>query len=123
MLLFRVKASRKIINLTWWNAVAIAAVFCSVNGNTKEVPSTKDDPVLGRVPGSRIVAADRKENDTLKVPLERIVFNLQSQRFNAYRTASARGQGRQILYELPAGTTLADASHYFEGRIRQANGE
>ena len=57
------------------------------------------------------------------MPLERIVFNLQSQQFNAYRTVAAQGPGRQILYALPAGTSLADASRYFEEKIRQANGE
>ena len=111
------------MTLKWWGAFALATALWPVNGYAKEGAIPKDDPVLGRIPSSAIVTADRKDNDTIRVPLERIVFNLQSQKFNAYRTAAAQGAGRQILYGLPAGTSLADASHYYEERIRQANGE
>jgi outer membrane protein OmpA-like peptidoglycan-associated protein len=106
-----------------WGALAILAALWTVHGYPKEGVSPKDDPVLGRVPGSTILTAERRENDTVRVPLERIIFNLQSQQFNAYRTAAAQGPGRQVLYALPVGTSLADASHYYEEKIRQANGE
>ena len=107
-----------------WGALAIlVAALWTVHGRAMEGARPNDDPVLGRVPDSTILAAERKDNDTVRVPLERIVFNLQSQRFNAYRTAVAQGPGRQILYALPAGTSLADASRYYEEKIRQADGE
>jgi OmpA-OmpF porin, OOP family len=124
VLLFWVKAARKAMALKRWSALAVVvAALWTVHGSAKEGASPKDDPVLGRVPGSAILTAERKDNDTVRVPMERIVFNLQSQKFNAYRTAAARGQGGQVLYALPAGTSLADASHYYEEKIRQANGE
>jgi hypothetical protein len=69
------------------------------------------------------VAYERKDQAEIRIPLERIIFDLQTQKFNAFKTISASGRLIRILYALPAGSTPHDAGGYYENALRQANGE
>ncbi len=83
----------------------------------------KDDPLLPRYPGAVVVASDRRDHGDVRMPLERVVFDLQSQKFNPYRTAAAQGTVIQTLYELPAGTGTAAALKFFGDTFAQANAQ
>lgn len=92
-------------------------------GYGKDVSATNEHPALSRVPGSKVVASERKEQGEMDIPLERIVFDLQTQKFNNFKTVSASGLLTRTLYELPAESTPEEAARYYEDSLGQANGK
>jgi OmpA-OmpF porin, OOP family len=105
------------------SCTVFATVLWLVSGDAKDISGRSDDPALLRIAGSRIVVYERKDQAEIRIPLERVVFDLQTQKFNAFKTISASGRLTRILYALPAGSTPQDARGYYENALRQANGE
>ena len=66
---------------------------------------------------------ERKDQAEIRIPLERVIFDLQTQKFNAFKTISASGRLTRILYALPDGKTPEETEGYYENALRQANGE
>ena len=105
------------------SCAAVAATLWVANGYAKDVSGSSDYPAFSRIAGSTIVAYERKDQAEIRIPLERVIFDLQTQKFNAFKTISASGRLIRILYALPAGSTPQDAGGYYENALRQANGE
>jgi hypothetical protein len=81
-----------------------AAVLWLVSGDAKDISGSSYHPALSRIAGSTIVVYERKDQAEIRIPLERVIFDLQTQKFNAFKTISASGRLTRILYALPAGT-------------------
>jgi outer membrane protein OmpA-like peptidoglycan-associated protein len=69
------------------------------------------------------VAYEEKEQGEITIPLERIVFDLQTQKFNNFRTISVSGRLTRILYALPGNSSTQEAARYYEDALHRANGE
>ena len=110
-------------SVNWIIGVGLAAVVCSTSGYGKDVSGGNEHPALPRIPGSRIVASERNEQGEIIIPLERIVFDLQTQKFNNFKTISTSGRLTRILYALPANSIPQEAARYYENVLHQANGE
>jgi OOP family OmpA-OmpF porin len=110
-------------SVNWIIGVGLAAVVCSRSGYGKDVSGGNEHPALPRIPGSRIVASARNEQGEIIIPLERIVFDLQTQKFNNFKTISASGRLTRILYALPTDSTPQETARYYENALHQANGE
>jgi OOP family OmpA-OmpF porin len=104
-------------------ATAAVAALWLASGYAKDVSGSNDHPALSRIAGSTIVMYERKDQAEIRIPLERVIFDLQTQKFNAFKTISASGRLTRILYALPAGNTPQDAGRYYENALRQANGQ
>jgi outer membrane protein OmpA-like peptidoglycan-associated protein len=106
-------------------AALVAAVIglIGVRGEAKDVEGSQDYPLLKRISGAEIVAYDRKDYDELRFPLQRIVFNLQTQKFNRYETTTVRGRRIRLLYELPEGVTTIDAYRNYETELKTGKSE
>jgi OOP family OmpA-OmpF porin len=100
-----------------------AAALWPVSGDAKDVSGSSDHPALSRIAGSTVVFYERKDRAEIRIPLERIIFDLQTQKFNAFKTVSASGRLTRILYALPDGKTPEEVEGYYENALRQANGE
>ena len=98
-------------------------LVCSTSSYGKEPSGSKEHPALPRIPGSIIVAYERNDQGEITIPLERIVFDLQTQKFNNFKTISASGRLTRILYALPAKSTTQEAAQYYTDALHQANGE
>jgi hypothetical protein len=105
------------------SCAVFAAALWLVSVDAKDVSSSSDHPALSRIAGSTIVVYERKDQAEIRIPLERVIFDLQTQKFNAFKTISASGRLTRILYALPAGNTPQGAGGYYENALRQANGE
>src|SRR5258705_8130351 len=105
------------------SCAVFAAVLWLVSGDAKDISGSSDHPALSRIAGSTIVVYERKDQAEIRIPLERVIFDLQTQKFNAFKTISASGRLTRILYALPAESTPQDAEGYYENALRQANGE
>jgi hypothetical protein len=103
--------------------MSCAAALWLANVYAKDVSGSSDHPAFSRIAGSTIAAYERKDQAEIRIPLERVIFDLQTQKFNAFKTISASGRLIRILYALPAGSTPQDAGGYYENALRQANGE
>ena len=117
------KASWRATSVRWMSCAAVAWALWLANGYAKDVSGSSDYPAFSRIAGSTIVVYERKDQAEIRIPLERIIFDLQTQKFNAFKTISASGRLIRILYALPAGSTPQDAGGYYENALRQANGE
>jgi hypothetical protein len=107
----------------WMSCAAVAAALWLASGYAKDVSRSNDHPTLSRIAGSTIAMYERKDQAEIRIPLERVIFDLQTQKFNAFKTISASGRLTRILYALPAGSTPQDAEGYYENALRQANGQ
>ena len=107
----------------WMSCASIASALWLASGYAKDVSGSSDHPAFSRIAGSTIVAYERKDQAEIRIPLERVIFDLQAQKFNAFKTISASGRLIRILYALPAGSTPQDAGGYYENALRQASGE
>jgi len=59
----------------------------------------------------------------MTIPLERVVFDLQTQKFNNFKTVSASGLLTRTLYELPAQSNPQEAVRFYETSLGEAKGE
>jgi OmpA-OmpF porin, OOP family len=118
-----VKASWWAARIYWISCAVFAAALWPISGDAKDVSGSSDHPALSRIAGSTIVVYERKDRAEIRIPLERIIFDLQTQKFNAFKTISASGRLTRILYALPDGKTPEEAEGYYENALRQANGE
>src|SRR6201981_1706835 len=87
------------------SCTAGAAALWLASGYAKDVSGSNDHPALSRIAGSTIAMYERKDQAEIRIPLERVIFDLQTQKFNAFKTISASGRLTRILYALPAGNT------------------
>jgi hypothetical protein len=83
----------------------------------QDVSGGSDHPALSRIAGSTIVIYERKDQAEIRIPLERIIFDLQTQKFNAFKTISASGRLTRILYALPDGKTPEETEGYYENCV------
>jgi hypothetical protein len=68
---------------------------CTLNGEReagfdqsfygKDVSDSNEHPALPRIPGSRIVAYEGIGQSEIAIPLERIIFDLKTQRFKNFK--------------------------------------
>src|SRR5438105_13821264 len=107
----------------WMSCASIASALWLASGYAKDVSGSSDHPAFSRMAGSTIVVYERKDQAEIRIPQERVIFDLQTQKFNAFKTISASGRLTRILYALPTGNTPQDAREYYENALRQANGE
>jgi hypothetical protein len=105
------------------SCTVFAAVLWLVSGDAKDISGRSDHPALSRIAGSTIVVYERKDQAEIRIPLERVIFDLKTQKFNAFKTISASGRLIRILYALPDGSTPQDAEGYYENALRQVNAE
>src|SRR6266446_10352285 len=103
-----VTASWRVASRRWMSCAVFAAVLWLVSGDAKDISGSSDHPALSRIAGSTIVVYERKDQAEIRIPLERVIFDLQTQKFNAFKTISASGRLTRILYALPAGSTPQD---------------
>ena len=103
--------------------VGLVIIAWSAAGYGRDVSRSHQQPEFPRIPGSKIVADERKDQGEIIIPLERIVFDLQTQKFNNFRTVSASGRLTRVLYALPAESTPQEAARYYENALHQVNGE
>jgi hypothetical protein len=107
----------------WMSCASIASALWLASGYAKDVSGSSDHPALSRIAGSTIVVYERKDQAEIRIPLERVIFDLQTRKFNAFKTISASGRLTRILYALPDGSTPQAAAGYYENTLRQANCE
>ena len=69
------------------------------------------------------MVSEQKQQGEIIIPLERIVFDLQTQKFNNFKTVSASGGLTRVLYALPANSIPQEAARYYENALHKANGE
>jgi len=93
------------------------------SGYGREASDENEHPALPHVPGSKVVASERKEQGEMTIPLERVVFDLQTQKFNNFKTVSASGLLTRTLYELPAQSNPQEAVRFYETSLGEAKGE
>jgi hypothetical protein len=91
------------------SCAAVVAALWLASGYAKDISGSNDHPALSRIAGSTIAMYERKDQAEIRIPLERVIFDLQTQKFNAFKTISASGRLTRILYALPAGNTPQDA--------------
>jgi outer membrane protein OmpA-like peptidoglycan-associated protein len=110
-------------SINWVNIARLLALICLTSGYGKDVFGANEHPALPSVPGSKVVASERKEQGEMIIPLERVVFDLQTQKFNNFKTVSASGPLMRTLYELPTQTTPQEVARYYETSLSEAKGE
>jgi OmpA-OmpF porin, OOP family len=93
------------------------------SGYGREASDRNGHPTLPHVPGAKVVASERKEQGEMIIPLERVVFDLQTQKFNNFKTVSASGLLTRTLYELPAQSNPQEAVRFYETSLGEAKGE
>ena len=93
------------------------------SGYGREASDGNEHPALPHVPGSKVVASERKEQGAMIIPLERVVFDLQTQKFNNFKTVSASGLLTRTLYELPTQSNPQEAVRFYETSLGEAKGE
>ena len=93
------------------------------SGYGREASDGNEHPALPHVPGSKGVASERNEQGEMTIPLERVVFDLQTQKFNNFKTVSASGLLTRTLYELPTQRNPQEAVRFYETSLREAKGE
>jgi len=118
-----VKARCREANAYWVVGVWLVVLIFLASGYGREASDENEHPALPHVPGSKVVASERKEQGEMTIPLERVVFDLQTQKFNNFKTVSASGLLTRTLYELPAQSNPQEAVRFYETSLGEAKGE
>ena len=85
----------------------------------KDVPGSKDHPLLKRIDGSVILRYRQKNFDEFTVPLERVVFNYGEQKFNDFKRLKVEGVRTTAFYRLPADTSTLEAVRSYEADLKE----
>ena len=87
--------------------VVCAALALSVSAQVeskfqKDAAGAKDHPLLKRMEGSIILKASSKKFDAQAIPLERIVFDYDTQKFKDWKKLTVEGARTTLFYREPA---------------------
>ena len=89
------------------SCAAVAAALWLASGYAKDVSGSNDHPALSRIAGSTIAMYERKDQAEIRIPLERVIFDLQTQKFNAFKTISASGRLTRITGDFESNRNLS----------------
>lgn len=84
---------------------------------------SRDHPALKRVTGSEIIWSKVAKFDEMTVPLEKVVFDYDTQAFKPIRHETAAGEHTTLYYKLPADVSPLEASRQYEQELKTAGFE
>ena len=85
----------------------------------KDVAGGKDHPLVQRYEGSEIVWYGQKSYDRLRLALERVIFNYDTQKFDPYKKLELEGRKTTIYYAMPAGVGTLEALRNYENELKE----
>jgi hypothetical protein len=96
-----VKARRREANAYWVVGVWLVVLIFLASRYGREASDGNEHPALPHVPGAKVVASERKEQGEMTIPLERVVFDLQTQKFNNFKNSLGFGSSDPYLIRAP----------------------
>ncbi|MEP6685928.1 MAG: hypothetical protein ABJB22_04050, partial [Verrucomicrobiota bacterium] len=97
---------------------SVASAQVAINSPEKDVPGSKDSPLLNRIEGSYIAYYKKTALDELKIGLDRITFDYEKQRLNDFRTRLVRGARTTFVYVVPRDVSTSQALQSYERELR-----
>lgn len=86
---------------------------------TKDVPGSKDHPLLKRFDGSIIVRYSHKNYDEFTIALERVTFNYDEQKFNEFKKLKVEGARTTGFYRMPPNASTLEAIKNYELDLKE----
>ncbi|MEI8342009.1 MAG: OmpA family protein [Verrucomicrobiota bacterium] len=83
-----------------------------------DVKGSKDHPQLKRLDGSEILRYTTKKFDTLQIPLERIVFDYNLQKFTDWKRLNVEGARTTLFYREPKDATTLECIRAYEEDLK-----
>ena len=107
------------------NALVLLSLAAAslVSGQTlpefeKDATGSKDHPMLKRIEGSTILRFTTKKFDGHQIPLERVVFNYETQKFNAWKKVVAEGARTTIFYRQPKDAATLECIRGYQEELK-----
>ncbi len=88
---------------------------------TKDKPSSADHPALKRMEGSVIVFFEKQAFDEQCMPLEKIMFDYDAQKFRPFKQEMVEGPQTRILYRAPKNASTLEVLRQYQADLK-ANG-
>jgi OOP family OmpA-OmpF porin len=104
--------------------VASLLLLCRAFGGddfTKDQPNSADHPALKRMEGSVIVFFEKQAFNEQCIPLERIVFDYDAQKFHPFKQEMVEGPQTRILYRAPKNASTLEVVRQYQADLK-ANG-
>ena len=99
-------------------SLLFAFAFC-VAIKAKDVAGGKDHPLIKRYEGSEIVWYQQKGYDSLRLPLEAVVFDYNEGKFKPFKKLEVEGKKTTIYYSIPAGVGTLEAVRQYENELKE----
>jgi outer membrane protein OmpA-like peptidoglycan-associated protein len=90
---------------------------------TKDVKGSKDHPMLKRIEGSVILRYATKKFDSHQIPLERVVFNYNDQKFNPWKKIAAEGARTTLFYRQPKDASTLECIRGYQEELKASGFE
>lgn len=85
----------------------------------KDIPSSKDHPLIKRFEGSGIIFHKQNSFERLRLIMEPIVFNYNDQKYEPYKHIDTEGKRTTIYYVLPEGVSPLEAIRNYENEFKE----
>lgn len=89
----------------------------------KDAKGSKDHPMLKRIEGSTILRYTTKKFDSHQIPLERIVFNYNDQKFNPWKKIVAEGARTTLFYREPKDASTLECIRGYQEELKASGFE
>jgi len=105
-------------------ALCSSAVLAQVEPQyQKDAEGAKDPALLKRVEGSIILRATTKKFDAQQIPLERVVFDYETQKFKDWKRLKVEGTRHTVFYRLPKDATTLETLRSYQNELKEAGFE
>lgn len=104
--------------LIFFPPISSARAQVAIKSPEKDVLGSKDSALLSRIEGSYI-AYFKLAFDELKIGLERVSFDYDQQRMNAFRSRTVKGEHTTFIYVLPRRVSTSEAISAYERELRR----
>ena len=97
--------------------ITLAALLSGTHA--RDIAGAKDHPFVKRFEGSDIVWYAQKSYDSLRIPLEPVVFNYDAGKFDPYKKLEVEGRKTTIYYAIPQGVGTLEAVRQYENELKE----
>lgn len=110
--------SRHIL-LLFTGAFAIASSLAQTSSEyIKDKPGSKDHPLLKRMEGSIILNSATKKFDAFQIPLERVTFDYESQKFKPWKKIDVEGARTTLFYREPSDASTLECLRSYQDDLK-----
>lgn len=100
--------------MVFWTLASSASIAQLSPEYAKDKPGSKDHPLLKRMDGSVILNSATKKFDAYQIPLERVTFDYESQKFKPWKKIAVEGARTTLFYREPSDASTLECLRSYQ---------